>query len=458
MAIFISFMWWSCARCLERPPPTLPSSYTYKGGGDADRNAWAYKSGGGGDTHAWSPYKGGGGGGGGGDTDRNAWRTADYDARQVHPASPADRDARQGGSPARPFAPLVDERDAAMPPSPPFPVGAATSSDDWMLPPRASHLLEWFGLRQHRDGGSDRLRTALRGLGSARQLWLTDVDDEAAFSIAESLTPGHARALEMVRLGGTMGPDGAAALFDALGRGGAPRLQALHLSGTRLGDEGASALAYDLLRGGGCSRLRELQLDHCTIGDAGAAALGEALRDGAAPSLQNLWLGGNRIGDYGAEALAMAVTPGGGRALGLRRLALHSNAISDVGALAVARAVEARNRERPRVALGPDGPLATLTIMLWGHRAADDATVQMVAEVDALGARTGGDRIELYAANTPYDGVLSPSLTPSSPSRHSASPATMQSPVRALPTWSSPGGAYYEYTSGGKYSADQGLL
>ena len=42
----------------------------------------------------------------------------------------------------------------------------------------------------------------MRGLGSARQLWLTDVDDEAAFHLADALTPGHARLLEMAKAKG----------------------------------------------------------------------------------------------------------------------------------------------------------------------------------------------------------------------------------------------------------------
>jgi len=219
-----------------------------------------------------------------------------------------------------------------------------------------------------------------------------------------------------------------------------------------LEDDGAAAIAHDLLREGGCSRLRDLQLDHCGIGDGGAAALGEALRDGAAPSLQNLWLGGNRIGDYGAEVLAVAVTPATGRALGLRRLALHANPIADAGALAIARALEARRQDRPRLAHGGEGgPLAVLTVMLYGHRISDGESLRMVEEVDAIGARCGGDRIELHARTDGFDLPLS-SRAPS------ASPSVMQSPLRAPPpTWSSSPGAQ-QYPSQQYGSGYHGLL
>ena len=43
----------------------------------------------------------------------------------------------------------------------------------------------------------------------------------------------------MMRLGKDVYADGCAAIAEALGRGGAPRLQALHLSNNLIGDEGA---------------------------------------------------------------------------------------------------------------------------------------------------------------------------------------------------------------------------
>ena len=366
-----------------------------------------------------------------------------------------DRDARlygtEGDRDAREYGKFEERREASMPPSPKpwseaggpggMPQGGSIwpRRDDWLKPPQASNILDWFGLRQY--GGSATLRASLRELGSSRQLWLTDIDDESTFYIADALTPGHAQKLEMMRIGRHMGPDGCAALADALGRGGAPVLQALHLSGNALGDDGVAAVAYDLLRAGGCPRLRDLQLNHCEIGDAGASALGEALRDGAAPELQNLWLGGNMIGDYGADVLAEAITPGPGGALGLKRLALYSNAIGDAGALAVARAIEARSREGGG---SYDGRLPALTVMLFGHQIADEATIQMITEVDAVGARQGGDRIELWAPEQEQETWHEPDRSawayPGSPQR--------PSPSSMAPSWSSPPSGGYHGRAG----------
>ena len=239
-------------------------------------------------------------------------------------------------------------------------------------------------------GGPAALRQALRELGRTPQLWLSEVDDAAAFEIADALTPGHAIRLEMIRLGKQVRADGCAALSDALGKGGAPRLEALHLSGNPLSDDGGAAVAFDLLRGGGCPTLRDLQLNHCQIGDTGAVALGEALRDGAAVALQNLWLGGNAIGDAGAEAFAAALTPGRGQGAGLRRLGLYSNVIGDRGAVLLAQAVETRRQERVRTP-----GLPTVTIMLWGNQLQDPDTERTIAEVDAVGRAEGGDWVEL---------------------------------------------------------------
>ena len=243
-----------------------------------------------------------------------------------------------------------------------------------------------------RASGSSGLRSTLRGLGSASQLWLSEVDDRIAFEIADALGahPGSAPRLEMVRLGKLVGADGVTALAEALGKGGAPALQALHLSGNPLGDGGAASIAFDLLRAGGCPSLRDLQLNHCEIGEEGAISIAHALRDGGALALENLWMGGNAIGDRGAEALAEAITPRVGQGVGLRRLALYSNAIGDRGAVLLARAVETRRQERQH---RPDLP--TVTIMLWSNELHDPDTERTIAEVDAVGRQEGGDWIEL---------------------------------------------------------------
>jgi len=403
LAVFLFASWVTCVRCFPRErhkAPRLP----YYNGGFGDRDARV----------------------GFGDKDARDYGDDIHDGR--------------GGSPSPPYSPTSNglippehtwEGGVGSPHHHPLPDGVrshpATPRDgyDTWQPPTATGILEWLGLWTH--GGSDSLRDSLRDLGSARQLWLTEIDDESAFHIADALTPGHARKLEVMRIGKHVGADGCAALADALGRGGAPILQALHLSGNPLGDDGAAALAYDLLRAGGCPRLRDLQLNHCQIGDAGAEALAEALRDGFAPLLQNVWLGGNVIGDYGADLLANAVTPGVGQALGLRRLALYSNSIAEAGALSLGRALEARGRERH--GSGGQG-ISVLTVMLFGNQLADEATVRHLADLDGYGERENSDRVELWAP---------PSMGGSSPytSQYASAAA---SPTRLPPQqqWGSP--------------------
>jgi len=328
-----------------------------------------------------------------------------------------------------------------MPPSQPPPSDGHTG---------LSWLAECLGVRS--QAGSAQLEESIGRLAELRHMWLTDVDDDAAYALAEALQPGRARRLEMLRMGKDVYADGCAAIAEALGRGGAPRLQALHLSNNLLGDDGAIALADFLLRAGGAPRLRDLHLNHCDVGDEGAGAIGDALRDGAAPALENLWLGGNLIGDYGAEALAQAITPrvgftarglSTGCAHRLRRLGLYSNAIGDTGALALARAIEARHEFRHRLraertydveggadgAEGVDGGLAVLTVMLFGHQVSDEATMQAILRVEDLGAQIGGDRIELFSpreeaqAGWSRTSSLNASRDPSNEPSRDASPA-----------------------------------
>ncbi|KOO23632.1 hypothetical protein Ctob_009499 [Chrysochromulina tobinii] len=277
-----------------------------------------------------------------------------------------------------------------MPPSQPPPTDGHTG---------LSWLAECLGVRS--QAGSAQLEESIGRLAELRHMWLTDVDDDAAYALAEALQPGRARRLEMLRMGKDVYADGCAAIAEALGRGG---------------------------------------------------AIGDALRDGAAPALENLWLGGNLIGDYGAEALAQAITPRvgftarglpTGCAHRLRRLGLYSNAIGDTGALALARAIEARHEFRHRLraertydveggadgAEGVDGGLAVLTVMLFGHQVSDEATMQAILRVEDLGAQIGGDRIELFSpreeaqAGWSHTSSLNASRDPSNEPSRDASPA-----------------------------------
>jgi len=210
----------------------------------------------------------------------------------------------------------------------------------------ASYLFGGLG------GGLTTLQSSLRSLRGCRELWLKEIDDEAAAEIADALRPHYAARLEVLGLSSAISDEGGEMLCEALRRGGAPALTELHLSGNRLGDRTARALA-DAMRAGALPHLRDVRLNYNEIGDAGAQHLAGALLGGGAPRLEDLWLGGNLLSDRGAEQLARVLRAGGGpggsgggatAARNLSQLALYSNEIGDVGALALADALEERNR------------------------------------------------------------------------------------------------------------------
>jgi uncharacterized protein (TIGR02996 family) len=101
------------------------------------------------------------------------------------------------------------------------------------------------------------------------------------------------------------------------------RLEALHLTGCQLGDEGLEILVK-------CpylAELRTLRLGQNAISDAGVEMLAGSAN---LPGLQNLVLWANLVGDVGAHALAST------RHLGkLRTLDLSDNQIGEMGAEAL---------------------------------------------------------------------------------------------------------------------------
>ena len=94
------------------------------------------------------------------------------------------------------------------------------------------------------------------------------------------------------------------ALRAAHAGGGLRRLETLVLSGNKMGDGAAAALAA-LLEEGAMPNLQVLGLDRNQITDDGVAALASALRGGALPSCTKIALAGNPgSGDPVKEALA----------------------------------------------------------------------------------------------------------------------------------------------------------
>ena len=107
-------------------------------------------------------------------------------------------------------------------------------------------------------------------------------------------------------------------------------LKTLNLVNSKIGDEGAAAIAKALR---GNKVLTDLNLRLNNIGDKGAAALGKALEVNGV--LTNLDLWNNNIGDEGAKALASALRVNAV----LKTLDLYANNIRVEGAAAIAQAL-----------------------------------------------------------------------------------------------------------------------
>jgi uncharacterized protein (TIGR02996 family) len=116
------------------------------------------------------------------------------------------------------------------------------------------------------------------------------------------------------------------------------RIDALHLTGCHLGDEGARLLSRSPYLGG----LRTLRLGQNAIADSGVEALADSIH---LSNLRTLALHGNLIGDAGAMALATAK-----QLHGLTSLDLSDNLIGDAGAEALARTRGFRHLERLELA------------------------------------------------------------------------------------------------------------
>jgi len=107
-------------------------------------------------------------------------------------------------------------------------------------------------------------------------------------------------------------------------------LQALHLQGNSIGDEGVGALAVMLEVN---HSLKTLSLQSSYVGDGGASLLANSLEKNK--SLQELSLGCNNLGDAAAKAFGGMLC----KNRVLNELRLDHNHIGDVGAMSLAEAL-----------------------------------------------------------------------------------------------------------------------
>jgi len=131
---------------------------------------------------------------------------------------------------------------------------------------------------------------------------------------------------------------------------GKENLAIVNLSGNKIGDEGAKAIAEGLSAEG--LNVPHLELGNNQIGNDGAAALGKFLESNK--SVSKVYLNNNQIGDVGAAAIAAGITNNGKVSV----LDLSNNKIGAAGALAI-RELLASNRELAEVSLSGNHGLHT---------------------------------------------------------------------------------------------------
>jgi hypothetical protein len=128
------------------------------------------------------------------------------------------------------------------------------------------------------------------------------------------------------------GSGGVQAVAAALLNGATPALTELNLETTKISEEGLRALA-DAIRAGSVPALRLLLLHYNRLRD-GVIPILEAMATGATPRLECIGLAETRVGDDGARAIASAVSKGGMRSM--KQLHLGGCGITGVGAGALA--------------------------------------------------------------------------------------------------------------------------
>lgn len=128
-----------------------------------------------------------------------------------------------------------------------------------------------------------------------------------------------------------IGDEGMTVFASAIASGAMAQLTHLYLGENAIGDAGMTAFAEALKSPIGALGLcMFISLRSNNIGDVGMQAFSEAIRSGALPRLKTLWVNGNKIGDAGLTAFAQACRASG--ALGSCTFVdLGANDIGDVG-------------------------------------------------------------------------------------------------------------------------------
>lgn len=192
--------------------------------------------------------------------------------------------------------------------------------------------LERLVLRRCRVGarGAVALGRSLRGNETLHVLNLSGnrVGDPGAAALAEALarSTGSGLGIQVLTVSdGGIGSSGMAALAAALADNG--NVTEFRACGNRCGDDAANPVSLALRRQ---ATLVLLQLSGCALGDGAAQTLAPAI--GGSPSLEVVHLACNGIGDLGVTALARCAEDN----TSLRELSLHDNTFAAKGFRALA--------------------------------------------------------------------------------------------------------------------------
>jgi Ran GTPase-activating protein (RanGAP) involved in mRNA processing and transport len=172
-----------------------------------------------------------------------------------------------------------------------------------------------------------------------KSLWLLGnyLEDHHAKVLAKWLNRGEYQYLEYINMGyNKITSDGFLPMAMAISNGALPKLTYISLCENPIGDAGAKALASALPK---MPNLDSIEMSICGIGDEGAVAWFNAMAKGGAPKLEALYFKGNVWADDGMEAFCLAKASG--KCKKLRSAFIGENRIGDEGALCLANAIEA---------------------------------------------------------------------------------------------------------------------